>query len=453
MSTTSASEHVIEHPDRSVAQLSRFESARLPKRDFLLLPLLSLLTVLVLFGVSEVVTRVLWPAEYSSACLVADPVQGYRFKPNCTVRGKIPESPWITYHYNECGYRSANSCGPKPPGTIRIAILGSSMSQALHVSYDDAFFSRAAVSLGRLCDRRIDVQNLGVPGSSPAYADRHVQEALALNPDVVLYMVVPYDLNQPILPRGLSELAGPALAVSTDAIQPPVSPLNRLEHLVIQSRTCSWPSTSFFRTEKLISAHTLMYGDRADYLRQPFTPVWQRRFADFDVTIGDIEERLRHAGVPLVIVAVPSRAEAALLTSSELPEHVDPFAFGRAIQTIAARHGAGYVDLMGPISRIPNAEDLYYAVDGHLTSEGHEGDCSCAFTEIARWQCAGLFSLCFATKRGTEAITLATASLQFLAYALAIIVMFNLSPSVAWRQFVLLAASIGFLAFFSHRPA
>lgn len=371
MSTTSASEHVIEHPDRSVAQLSRFESARLPKRDFLLLPLLSLLTVLVLFGVSEVVTRVLWPAEYSSACLVADPVQGYRFKPNCTVRGKIPESPWITYHYNECGYRSADSCGPKPPGTIRIAILGSSMSQALHVSYDDAFFSRAAVSLGRLCDRRIDVQNLGVPGSSPAYADRHVQEALALNPDVVLYMVVPYDLNQPILPRGLSELAGPALAVSTDAIQPPVSPLNRLEHFVIQSRTLLVAQHFVFQNRETYIRAYLMYGDKADYLRQPFTPVWQRRFADLDVTIGDIADRLRHAGVPLVIIAVPSRAEAALLTSSELPEHVDPFAFGRAIQMIAARHGAGYVDLMGPISRIPNAEDLYYAVDGHLTSEGH----------------------------------------------------------------------------------
>ncbi len=31
--------------------------------------------------------------------------------------------------------------------------------------------------------------------------------------------------------------------------------------------------------------------------------------------------------------------------------------------------------------------------------------------------------------------------------------MFNFRPSVAWRQFVLLAASIGFLGFFSHRPA
>lgn len=348
------------------------EPARLPKRDFILLPLLSLLTILVLFGTSEAMTRFLWPAEYSPACVVLDPVEGYRFKPNCSVRGKIAEGPWITYHYNECGYRSEGSCGPKPPGTIRIAILGSSMSQGLHVSYDDAFFSRAAVILDRQCNRRIDVQNLGVPGSSPAFADRHVQEAIALNPDVVLYLVVPYDLNQKLLPKGLSKPTGPMLDASSEAIQPAASPLSRLEHLVIQSRTLLVAQHFVFQNRETYIRAYLMYGDKADYLRQPFTPVWQRRFADLDVTIGDIADRLRHAGVPLVIVAVPSRAEAALLSLSQLPAHVDPFAFGRAIQTIASKHGAGYVDLIGSVSRIPNAENLYYPVDGHLTSEGHQ---------------------------------------------------------------------------------
>ena len=65
-------------------------------------------------------------------------------------------------------------------------------------------------------------------------------------------------------------------------------------------------------------------------------------------------------------------AEAALLSSPRLPPHVDPFAFGREVQTIASKHGAGYVDLMGPFSRIPNAENLYYVVDGHVTTEGNK---------------------------------------------------------------------------------
>jgi D-alanyl-lipoteichoic acid acyltransferase DltB (MBOAT superfamily) len=48
---------------------------------------------------------------------------------------------------------------------------------------------------------------------------------------------------------------------------------------------------------------------------------------------------------------------------------------------------------------------------------------------------------------------LGSASFQFLAYAFGIVIVFNLSRSVAWRKFVLLASSIGFLAFFSLRPS
>jgi hypothetical protein len=246
------------------------------------------------------------------------------------------------------------------------------MSQALHVPYEEAFFSRAATDLSHMCDRRIDVQNLGVPGSSPAYSDRHVQEALALDPDVVIYLVVPYDLNQQMLPEGLTEPGTPALTSSSAATPPAVSLLNRLEHLVIQSRTLLVAQHFVFQNRESFIRAYMMYGDKADYLRQPFTPVWQRRFADIDQTIGDIANRLHAAGVPLMIVAVPSRAEAALLSSPQLPAHVDPFAFGREIQAIASKHGAGYVDLIGPFSRLPNAEHLYYVVDGHVTSEGHK---------------------------------------------------------------------------------
>jgi hypothetical protein len=363
---------MIERLDSPAAELSLSEPARLPRRDLFLLPFLSLLTILVMFGVSEILSRLIWTARYSDACSIDDPVEGDRLKPNCSVRGKIAEGPWITYRYNECGYRSDNSCGPKPPGTIRIVTLGSSMSQALHVPYEEAFFSRASTILSRLCDRRIDVQNLGVAGSSPAYADRHVQEALALNPDVVLYMVVPYDLNRQILPQGLTEPGTPALTSSPGAALPTASPLSRLEHLVVQSRTLLVAQHFVFQNREAFIRSYMMYGDKADYLRQPFTPAWQHRFADIDQTIGDIAKRLHAAGVPLMIVAVPSRAEAALLSSPQLPAHVDPFAFGREIQRIASKHGAGYVDLMGPFSRLPNAENLYYVVDGHVTSEGHK---------------------------------------------------------------------------------
>ncbi len=140
----------------------------LPKLDYIRLPLVSLATILLIVGVSELLTRVIWAEHKEGSCTVVDPVAGDHFKPNCTIRTKNAEGPWTTYQYNECGYRSATSCGPKPPGAIRIAILGSSVSQALYVPYDQTYFARTASDLGRSCNRPIDVQNLGVPNPAPS---------------------------------------------------------------------------------------------------------------------------------------------------------------------------------------------------------------------------------------------------------------------------------------------
>ena len=89
----------------------------------------------------------------------------------------------------------------------------------------------------------------------------------------------------------------------------------------------------------------LQYGDKADFLRQPFTPAWQQRFDNLSVIICDMANKFRQAGVPLVVAAVPSRAEAALLSLRiPLPPHVDPFAFGREINRITTTSGAKYLD-------------------------------------------------------------------------------------------------------------
>jgi D-alanyl-lipoteichoic acid acyltransferase DltB (MBOAT superfamily) len=54
------------------------------------------------------------------------------------------------------------------------------------------------------------------------------------------------------------------------------------------------------------------------------------------------------------------------------------------------------------------------------------------------------------TRAPNGGTNLGTASLQFLAYACAAAIVFNLSRKLAWRQGVLLLASLGFLGFFSH---
>ena len=211
------------------------QPATLPRRDYYLLPLISLSTILLIFGVSEFLTRVIWAEQKTASCTIIDPIAGDHFKPNCTVRTKNAEGPWTTYQYNECGYRSVTSCGPKPPGSIRIAILGSSVSQGLYVPYEQTYFARTSAELSRSCNRPVDVQNLGVPGSSPIYAYRRVQEALALQPDVVLYLLAPFDLEQRIDPKELAARNAPARkdAPAKRAVQLTLSPMKRLEGTLV----------------------------------------------------------------------------------------------------------------------------------------------------------------------------------------------------------------------------
>jgi hypothetical protein len=68
-----------------------------------------------------------------------------RFKPNCTSQVKLAESGWITNHYNECGYRSDDPCGLKGTETLRVAIIGASISWGYYVPFKDSF---GAVLLG-----------------------------------------------------------------------------------------------------------------------------------------------------------------------------------------------------------------------------------------------------------------------------------------------------------------
>jgi hypothetical protein len=356
----------------STAVSTVLQRTGLSKRDYILLPLVSLLTILSLFGASELLTRAIWKEQKMDSCTVDDPLVGVHFKSDCVARTKNAEGPWTTYQYNECGYRSATSCGPKPPGTIRIAILGSSVSQGLYVPYEQTYFARAASELSRVYDRPVDVQNLGVPGSSPIYVYRRVQEALALKPDVVLYLLAPFDLEQQIDPKELTERNNIIRPLPKTAVRLTVSPVKQLQKTLIGSRTVLVAQHYLFQNRDTFLRLYMTYGDKADFLRQPVTPAWQQRFADLDLIIGDMVGKLRSAGVPLVIIPVPSRAEAALLSSRELPPHVDPFAFGRRIEIIASQHGAGYVDLMDAFSHIRDSERLFYVVDGHVTPDGQK---------------------------------------------------------------------------------
>jgi hypothetical protein len=344
---------------------------RVPRRDFVVLPLLSIITVLLMFGVAELACRIFWPAREYDTCAVGDDVTGFRMRPNCTSTMKNAEGVWTTNRYNECGYRSETSCGPKPPGAFRIVLLGSSVAQGTFIPYGQTFFARAAKQISAQCHTVVDVQSLGVPNSSPIFVYRRLNEALALKPDVVLFVLTPFDLEQKINPAQLAERNDPHPRFSEPAVQLRIGPFKRLERTLLQSRAVLIAQHYLFSDENTFLRLYLVYGDKADFLRSPLSPAWQKRYEDLSVIIGDMAERVRAAGASLCVMPVPSRAEAALLSAPRRPG-IDAEAFGRTLEKIASQHGAKSIDLMNTFEKIPKSENLFYVVDGHLTPEGQK---------------------------------------------------------------------------------
>jgi hypothetical protein len=59
--------------------------------------------------------------------------------------------------------------------------------------------------------------------------------------------------------------------------------------------------------------------------------------------------------------------EAALISRHLQVAHMDVYIFTRRMQEIAQKHGVEYIDVVPALQTRPNAEELYYPVDGHPT--------------------------------------------------------------------------------------
>lgn len=330
----------------------------LPRRDLWLLPLIVLLTVCVPVGGAELASRLVWPQQLTNSCRLTDPDVGVRYRPNCTTRMKTSEGPWYVSAYNDCGYRSDASCGPLPAGHRRIALLGSSLSEGYLVPYRQSIAARIETDLTKRCGAPVEVQNLGALAGFGEQLLLRMDEALRLHPNAVLLVVAPFDLQEDMVP-------------SVGHSPPKASLPERVVQTLKDSRALEMTQHYLFRDPSIYLPLYLRYGDRADFLRPPFSEKWRERLAILDKVVAGLSARAQHAGVPFVLAFIPQEAQVALMAPGRsVPPGVDPAALPAAIGAIAASHGAAFIDTSLGLRSDPAPEHFYYTVDGHLSGEG-----------------------------------------------------------------------------------
>jgi hypothetical protein len=116
-------------------------------------------------------------------------------------------APWaVEFRYNEQRFRD-RAPSPKPPGVRRVAILGDSFTEGQGVKEQDTAARRLGAALEATDAGRWETVNCGRRGADfPALYDQFV-DALAFEPDVLVYAFVPNDAaRSPAFQAGQSYL-------------------------------------------------------------------------------------------------------------------------------------------------------------------------------------------------------------------------------------------------------
>ncbi len=346
---------------------------RLPRSDFIVIPLIALLTLAALFGLGEFAARQIFVESGQETCTTVGPAGVQVMRSNCTSRRKAAEGPDTVNSYNDCGYRTPQPCGSRAAGSLRIALMGASTAQGLKVRYPESFAALMSQELSRACGRPVEVQNMGVAGAGLLAVYRRLSEALAMRPDLIMLAMTPYEMKAAIEPGQLANRDTPLTATVRGEDGPPLaqSLVSRISDFAFNSRILVAAQHFLFQDRPTFTKLFMLHGEDADYLRVPFRAGWEQRLRDMDTLLGDMAARARTAGVPMMLVLGPQRIQASLLDPAVRSPGVDPAELGRRLAAIAARHGVLFQDTLEGFARVGDPDAMFYAVDGHMDAAGH----------------------------------------------------------------------------------
>ena len=377
------------------------EEQKVSARDWIVIPLLGLLTIGLIGAVMGLSAAWMFgkTAEGVGKCMQpTDPVLGVHGRPNAVCSDKGRETELIEYKLNNCGYRMDVECGPPQPGTYRIVMMGSSIAMGQWVQRERSLAALLPQELSLQTGRKIEVYNEGMMWEHPQVAALRFNEILAAKPNIVLWILMPADIIYVTDdPASMNQVPSPPKSGLAS------SGWRRLEAAVAKGITAATAGETWRKMpEKFLRssigvmlAHYLYQSEtryvdsylrgpdsNADFLRVKPSDAWSKDLKQLDKIAEKIEGQARAAGIPLAVVLVPNRPEAAMISMGHWPADFDPYKLGKEVRLIVESHGGKYVDILSDFRTIPNAEKYYFPVDGHPNADGH--------AMISRFLCARL---------------------------------------------------------------
>ena len=206
---------------------------------------------------------------------------------------------------------------------------------------------------------------------TPRVISMQMNRVLAAQPDLILVMVSPWDVDNVSILWSGHEAPGPNLGSNwlKDELAT-VGLTQTVRDLADWSRASVMFKEFLYQSQSQYVKSFLMQGQVTDMLKAEPSAQLQNKLNDLDLYVGRIENSARAAGVPVAVVFVPNRAQAAMIAMGHWPAGYDPYKLGEEIRTIAQRHGAAYLDILPDFRELGNPERGYYPIDGHPNIEG-----------------------------------------------------------------------------------
>jgi len=318
-----------------------------------------------------------------------------RATPNCVYVKKVAEAPPVIYHLNGCAHRTNIDCTRKDPGTFRIAVIGSSIVLGAHLPEADTFVHLLSTEIPQTAGgKRVEFYNASLGGgSSPQWYVERFNEILAVKPDMILWPIVPHDVEveqepgppPPAYPGPLGETRyalveawkarsmNQAMSVVSGLIRTNLnqtSSATMLEHFLYLSPT---------EYQKVVMADPAEHG----FLKARFDADWRNHIRLFSGDAAAIEEKAQSAGIPLVAFMIPDRGTINMLSLGSWPDGWNPYELDNELRRIVTSHGGIYFDILPAFQTIPDAALDYFPVNDHPNEEGHKLLASLIARELA----------------------------------------------------------------------
>lgn len=314
-----------------------------------------------------------------------DPLYGWRPRPGLSFHYRYRRD--LPVAINRAGFRDVDHDLVKPPGRLRIAILGDSVVESREVALADVFWKRLEKSLAS-----VEVLNFGVNGYSTAQSLLTLEgEVAAYAPDLVIHVFYPAtDVSsnlrilggnrdrpyfalagdRPRLAERPGDAAGYGWRAMQDRLRSALYDL-RLAQLVREARI----GLSRYRKRRRRTDGRPAIGlDHGIYRRPDET--WESAWSLSEAMIGDMARRARQSGAGFLLVILPNpvqvHADADALAYLHQALEVERLDYPeRRLEAFAAAAGLPCLALLPAFLRTA-ADGRPLFVDGvHLNEAGH----------------------------------------------------------------------------------